>query len=180
MHERKFLVITSFLIVLIGTPAVLSVVSEPEASRSKSGVEQLPVHAVTKVELSKGPERQPATASPDETETPKKNAIHSKSVVMDYDCKKVSDVEVDGTLLRLKGQDTTCMNENWTDISITNHTNGFTASVIFLKKGFTTDFIDLNEGDNQLEIQAKDDKGQKVSQKLKIKRRSIASVEEGH
>jgi hypothetical protein len=153
-------------------------VREPELARSKSGVDNVPVQAKAVVELAKDSPRHPASA--EELEAPKKNAIHSKSVVMNYDCKKVSDVEVDGTLLRLKGQDTACMSETWTDISITNHTNGFTASVIFLKKGFTTDFIDLNEGENQLEIQAKDDKGQKVSQRIKVKRRSIASVQDGN
>ncbi|MGZ5280542.1 MAG: hypothetical protein ACXWC9_11390, partial [Pseudobdellovibrionaceae bacterium] len=107
-----------------------------------------------------------------------RNAIHSRSVVMNYDCNQTGNMEVDGTLLRLKGQDSTCLSDKWTNISITNHSNGFTASVIFLKKGFTTDFIDLKEGDNNLEIQAKDDKGQAITKKITVKRRSIASVED--
>lgn len=158
---------------MIGAPAVLSVVREPEEAGSRSS-HQHPV-AVTKDAAVKALDRQPASL--EKLEVPRRNVIHSKSVVMNYDCKQLSDVEVDGTLLRLKGQDSTCMNDKWTDISITNHTNGFTASVIFLKNGFTTDFIDLNEGENKLEIQAKDDKGQVVSQKITVKRRSIASVE---
>ncbi len=167
MQEKRFLSITAILIVLLGVPAVWSVVREPQAVAVK--------------ESSVAPEthRQPAsvvTAQP--TAQSRRNAIHSKSVVLNYDCKQAPSLEVDGTLLRLKGQNSSCLNDKWTDVSVTNHSNGFTAAVIFLKNGFTTDFIDLKEGDNDLEIHAKDDKGQAISQKITVKRRSIASIDE--
>jgi hypothetical protein len=167
MQEKRFLSMTAILIVLLGVPAVWSVVREPQT--------------VTVKESSVGAEtrRQPAsvvTAQP--TAQFRRNAIHSKSVVLDYDCKHKPNMEVDGTLLRLKGANSSCLSDKWTEVSVTNHSNGFTASVIFLKNGFTTDFIDLKEGDNDLEIHAKDDKGQAVSQKITVKRRSIASVED--
>jgi hypothetical protein len=179
MHEKRFLLITSFLIVLIGAPAVLSVVREPTSSKktTETGMESLTV-ATQASDLPVGGQRNPAAVPVRSLDTAPRNAIHSRSVVMDFDCKQNGDLEVDGTLLRLKGQDFSCLNDKWTDVSITNHSNGFTAAVIFLKKGFTTDFIDLKEGENNLEIQAKDDKGQQVTKKFTVKRRSIASVEE--
>jgi hypothetical protein len=179
MHEKRFLLITSFLVVLIGAPAVLSVVREPVALKqvTDSGSESHSPSTNAGESTANG-QRRPASVPVRSLDVAPRNAIHSRSVVMNYDCtQKGGDMEVDGTLLRLKGQDFSCMNDKWTDVSITNHSNGFTASVIFLKKGFTTDFIDLKEGENNLEIQAKDDKGQLVTKKFTVKRRAIASVE---
>lgn len=183
MHEKRFLLITSFMLILIGAPAVMSVVREPvlvlEESAGATGVGATASSAVAGGQArGVASARSPSPSQTLKSESTHRNAIQSRSVVMEYECKKLRDAEVDGTLLRLKGQDETCLNEKWTDISITNHSNGFTAAVIFLKKGFTTDFIDLKEGDNNLEIQAKDDKGQTITKKFTVKRRSIASVED--
>lgn len=106
-----------------------------------------------------------------ETEVTRRNAIQSKSIVLDYECSSENKtVEVEASLLRLRGTD--CLDEKWEDVSVVNHSNGFTGSIIFLNdKKFTTDFIDLNEGENQLSIQAKNEKGQVISQKLTIQRR---------
>jgi len=169
MQERRFLFITSFLIALIGAPAVYSVVREPDLiATSREG--QSPT-----VDAQRSPASIQEKAS--DFEGTRRNAIKSKSVVLEYKCLDEK-LEVDGSLVRLKGS--SCLDEKWQDISIVNHSNGFTASVIFLKnKSFTTDFIDLNEGENKLSIQAKDEKGQAVQKSLIVTRlpRAPASVE---
>ena len=176
VQEKRFLLITSFLLILIGAPAVWSVVREPMVAGTAVALKDEAADGFSA--------RAPASVS---SSAPKamataivvknRKAIYSKSVVLNYDCKQVQSTEVDGNLLRLKGMDDSCLNESWKDISITNNSNGFTASVIFLKKGFTTDFIDLKEGENQLEIHAKDEHGLAVTKKITVKRRAIASVE---
>lgn len=168
MQERRFLFITFILVLLIGAPAVHSIVEEP-------------VFAVKRTETalgikvsSRAPANAPTALAIVRPEHP--NAIKSKSVVLDYDCKNENPTEeVEGNLLRLQG--TSCIDESWKNITITNHANGFTASVIFLRdKKFTTDFINLQEGDNNLTIQATDSTGKAINQKLTVKRRIPASV----
>ena len=148
--------ITFCLVTLLGGPAVYSVIQEP-------------AERVTQPDPSDG--REPASIS--KSNRPEKlsqTGITSKSVVLDFTCEKRKSVQdVAGGLLRLRGS--SCFKEGWKDFTITNKTNGFTAAVIFLNhKKFTTDFIDLNEGVNELNIQAKDSKGETVTQTLNVRR----------
>jgi hypothetical protein len=167
MQEQRFLLITACLVALVGAPAVYSILQEPrealvsqENEGSKSNVDSARAPASVKVEA---PLRH--------------NNIRSKSVILDYVCKDKGQVyEVDGTLVRFKGS--SCLDQ-MKDISVINQSNGFTGSIIFLKnKNFTTDFIDLKEGDNQLAIQGTDEKGQKIVKTFVVKRRFPASAED--
>ncbi len=166
MHEQRFLLITSFLVALIGAPAVYSVVKEPQSLES-----------LAKKQTSTSQDRSPASVKPIVSESSQKNAIKSRSVVLDYSCAhEKSSKEVDGTLLRLRGKG--CKNSQWKNVSVVNQTNGFTATVVVLKDNqFTTDYIDLQEGDNQIAIKGTDENGKSVNRTFVVKRRFPASTE---
>jgi hypothetical protein len=146
--------ITFCLLILLGGPTVYSVIQEPVGESQPTDVTRGPANVNPAVRQTKGSHK----------------GITSRSIVLDFSCEQKNLVQdVDGTLLRLRG--TSCLKDNWKDLTVTNQTNGFTASIIYLKnKGFTTDFIDLKEGVNELNIQATDEKGQSVSQKLRVRR----------
>lgn len=165
MQEQRFLLITIILVALIGAPAVYSVVKDP--TQMKNSQKQLSPASS---------QRQPASV--ERSENLVRNSIKSKSVVLDYPCNTDKPVlEVDGSLLRLKGG--SCISEKWQNVSVMNQANGFTGSVIFLKDDqFTTDFIDLQEGDNQIQFQATDENGKAITRTLTVKSRLPASVEE--
>ncbi len=158
--QRYYLLTTMFLIVLIGAPAVYSMIQEPPLAMLKTGG------------------RAPASAAmriPIEAEVVRRNSIKAKSVTMDFECnKKTWAKETDGNLVRLKAD--ACMNSQWKQVSVVNKTNGFTASVIFVKDGFTTDFIDLSQGENVLAVSGINEKGRKVEHLLTITRRAPASL----
>jgi hypothetical protein len=78
------------------------------------------------------------------------------------DCQNISDLYVKNLSLRLEGN---CAYELG---SVTNKTNGYTASVFNRDKAFTTDYISLSEGKNLIEITYKDDKNQDVTSQLPI------------
>lgn len=167
MQEQRFLIATILLVGLIGTPAVYSVVKDPTAGKSRQA-------KIGTVVAPAG--RQPANS--EKSDSPSRTETRSKSVVLDYPCQnRGKTLEVDGTLLRLKGG--SCISKKWQNLLVVNQANGFTGSVIFLKDSrFTTDFIDLQEGDNQIRIQGQDEKGRFVSQVLTVKRRTPAAIED--
>lgn len=149
---------------LVGGPAVYSVVSEPN------------------IKVVVGGDRKPASTGSQVVaeENTHRNAIKAKSVTIEVACSQGEQAqETDGSLLRLKSE---CWKMNSDAISVTNTTNGFTASVIETKNnGFTTDYIDLQEGPNRLEISAKNSQGETVSKTMIVNRRlpaSQASVQE--
>lgn len=148
MREQKFLFLTLLVVVLIGGPTVYSVIREP-ALRQQT-------------ELKANGDRQPASE--------RRNSIKAKSVTMEMPCQGESRTqETEGTLLRLKSD---CWKDSVQKISVINKTNGFTAAVMETQsKGFTTDFIDLKEGDNNLEISGTDDQGQSIVRAMIVKRR---------
>ena len=93
----------------------------------------------------------------------------TKATSVDVGCG--SDVEL-GTLsvahLRMKSL---FCNEG-ESVEIQNLSNGFTGSAIELKKGFfTSDYIDLSEGLNEIEIFRKSLSGGSIHQKVKVTRR---------
>src|SRR6476619_2035986 len=101
MQEQRFLLITIFLVALIGAPAVYSVVREPQEMQIQAEDSN-----------SESSQRSPASI---ESNSQGRSAIKSKSVILDYSCKgKNKTFEVDGTLMRLKGKG--CLNENWKDL----------------------------------------------------------------
>lgn len=161
MKEQKFLLCTLGLLILVGAPAVYSVVKPPTVSMAVA---------------IKNDNRKPASKEPGSVaeENRHRNAIKAKSVTIEVGCENGDQTqETDGTLLRLKAE---CWKQGSEDVVITNKTNGFTASVIETKtKGFTTDFIDLQEGENRLEITAKNAQGKAIQKVMTVHRRLPAS-----
>jgi len=79
---------------------------------------------------------------------------------------------VDSSRIRIRGKD--CKNQS--DLSIENSTSGYLASIVEHRPGeFTTDYIDLAVGENQIHVQAKDERGNLLSKVLKLSRRAPAS-----
>lgn len=161
MKESKILIFSLGILSLVGAPAVYSVVKMPEEVSSSARV--------------------PASATAEavfESSSEPRNAAKAKSVTMDFNCRKNTEVaETEGSHVRLRSQN--CVDANEKQITIVNKANGYTASVIITRNSqFTTDFIELSEGDNQIEIQSEEKNGEKVVQYLNLKRRAPASFVE--
>lgn len=165
MREQRFLILTFVVVALVGGPAVYSVMREPA----------LRLQTELKVPVNRKPAQvSHAEISNEVSEQTPRNAIKAKSVTLEMGCQRENQTqETDGTLLRLKSD---CWKESAQKISVINKTNGFTAAVIETKsKGFTTDFIDLKEGDNNLEISGTDGAGLPILKLVIVKRRLPAS-----
>ena len=168
MQERRFLLMTMLLVLLLGAPTVYSIVSDPSLlSAHGSYSQQRQIASV------------PVAAGDSDKEFTKRNEIKAKSITFSLECegdlKAEEDHSVEGSLLRLKLEG--CDKGLLKDVSITNVSNGFTASVIETKdQGFTTDFMDLKEGDNHVEIKGIAEGGEKVLRKLKFTRISSTNA----
>lgn len=164
MQESRFLIITSFLVLLVGAPAIYSVVKEPQvlAERNHSGAEN------SKNENSRKPASVVAQLISGSDEVVVKTQGITESVTLNLGCDS-KDQEVTGTHLRVTGS--SCANEDVKELSVVNVSNGFTAAVIFTKgNAFTTDFIDLKDGENNFEILTTDGRGQKSKRSFVVKR----------
>ncbi len=76
-----------------------------------------------------------------------------QAVTLKWNCAEegLSAYDIGAAHLRLVG--TLCPDLESQKITVTNKTNGFTASLFFQKsQSFTTDFVDLKEGPNVIEI----------------------------
>jgi hypothetical protein len=153
MKEARFFLVSFSLLVIVGIPAAYSVVQDPTASAS---------------EMSDGSGRGPASV--EDNGEAVRNSAKAKSVTLDWNCQDQSTLEkVDGTHLRLRGH--LCDNQNPHSLSIVNESNGYTAAVILTKnEEFTTDFIELKDGDNQFQIAYVDNNGSKAIRHLTIKK----------
>ena len=153
--ESKFLTITGVLVALLGAPAFISLLKEPTKAD------------VVLVNSSRAP------ASVVDTNIETEPAPSSQTSLVKYDCKSTATTsELRSNFVRFSG--VPCLNTK--DIEITNTTNGFSASVIFTKnQKFTTDFIELKEGENNLEITTTQNDGAKTSKIFKVLRRMPAS-----
>ncbi len=111
--------------------------------------------------------------------TPSSDESDNRSIVLTYDCRKNDEIVVDARLLRLKAKKLNCTeevsatNDSWI---IKNHSNGFTGTLIHHQNGFTTDYIELKEGSNQIQLTMEDIHGNKIEKIIKVLRRSVASV----
>ena len=163
MKEQKFLLFTLILLILVGGPAVYSVVNEPTIKLNLTATD-------SKI-------RQPASVKQEipAQDNNRRNVIKAKSVTIEVGCDNREQAqETDGTLLRLKSD---CWKSGDTGLSITNKSNGFTAAVIETQAHtFTTDYIDLQEGENRLEIKGINKQGQAIQKVMTVHRRLPASA----
>lgn len=164
--ESQFLLITGVLLSLIGGPAFFNLVKEPVLETAK---------------ITRQDSRTPANVNDTQEKTiytENKKAIIEKNAILKYNCEEEladdkKNQEVNSSQLRISGNG--CKKQN--QISISNKTNGFTAEIIFTKEGqFTTDYIDLSVGQNDLEVVSILKDGSQVKQNIKVSRRAPASL----
>jgi hypothetical protein len=165
--ERHFLLITMTLVVVLGVPVAISLVSGPQKDDTfrglRSGVG--------------GATRDPASMKSPGDKSNKKNsdpdsangaAAKPSSVSKSVGCDQNVDLgSIDVAHIRLKAAPCGAQSE----ITVANTTNGFTAETVPLKAGeITTDFMDLTEGDNHIEISRFDSAGLKTVQSINVRR----------
>lgn len=163
--EFQFLSIVAALVCLLGVPALSSVLSEPAleesmdmaAPRSPASVGDSVVEVKSEADL----------------RNPSMNV--AKSVTVAWECNSNKSVDAEGTHLRLTGS--LCNDFSAGSLQVKNQTNGYTASVIMIDpESFTTDFIELQAGENTFEISGLDKKGQTIVKQFTVKKRVPASL----
>jgi hypothetical protein len=155
-QEHQFLFLTLILAIAVGIPAGRSVVMEPEFPQP----------------VSEESSRSPAAVAVATVEDRNLSWNKAKNVTVELDCKNLKiNSEVDASHLRLMSS-----NCGWSDVVIKNSRNGYTASVVNLGLNkFTTDFIELADGENLLEVSGKDSQGKTVAKEFRVQRRMPAS-----
>lgn len=163
--EIQFLSIMAALVCLMGVPAVMSVLDEPELQEQ-----------VELASSGRGPASiQQEMLEKSETDLRNPSMNVAKSVTVAWECNSKESVISEGTHLRLTGS--LCQDFSLGTIQVKNQTNGYTASVIMTgDKNFTTDFMELHSGENTFEISGTDQKGHTVVKHFTIKKRAPASL----
>ncbi len=170
MAINKFILQSSvfsvFLLGALGIPVAMSIVREPQQllpqAQEQKEIKRSLASIPTRKEIVPKKELSPVQAA----------------IVIDLKCPNKNEFVVESAMLRFKGLQSDCISNHWKDLRLTNETNGFTAEIFFHKEFFTTDYIDLQEGQNEITFHATKEDGEKVSQKIVIQRRSIASQSE--
>lgn len=94
---------------------------------------------------------------------------HERMATLQLDCKNTDTSnpwQVKASLVRLSGYG--CIKKG-ANMDVVNHTNGRVATVFPLEEdGFTTDYMDLSVGENQVSITTQDADGQPKTTQVKI------------
>lgn len=153
--DWKFLLLTAFVVTLLGVQAVRDAVAQEEELfiSSREQVASRAPSAVGPVSL------RPITPS-----------LREAMIEWNWECRAaaVSEAKVKGGHLRLKGK--SCATGFSPDrLSITNETNGFTASVFDKgRQEYETDLIQLRQGDNRIRVQYVNSSGKTVEKILTV------------
>jgi hypothetical protein len=152
-QEHQFLFLTLFLALAMGVPAGRSLLEQPES--------------VLVVSSSREPGRAPAAVTSSTVGDRNISMNKAKNITVVLDCKSLDlSSEVDASHLRLISSN--CL---WSDVVIKNNRNGYTASIVDLGSNkFTTDFIELADGENLLELSGRDSQGKTIAKKFRVKR----------
>jgi hypothetical protein len=161
--EFRFLLIMLVLVALLGVPTFISLTQAPPLEAQAIQLNQV-----------NNETRTPASLSFDSNQIMTAPSQKSSTSLLNLDCKRKNlKKEVDSSYVRLMGSP--CKNTD--GLEIVNKSNGFSASVIFIRgRNFTTDFIDLSEGENNLEITETQDNGTKISRNFTVFRRTPATA----
>ena len=147
--ESRFLLITGTLVAVLGLPIFISVIGG-----SNDDVVQVRVSS---------------SRAPASTDVPRSELSRTSAETLKVSCKpgNVSQI-VDSPRVRIKGSG--CKPQ------IENKTSGYVASIISENKNdFTTDYIDLVNGQNTIQMQNKDSHGHWVTKIISISKRAPAS-----
>lgn len=155
--ENRLLVVTLVVAVLLGIPAVKSIVSYPGKSDTTLALASRAAES-----------RRPSSI--DLVEQTQSVNSFSKSISIDLGC-EAEETQSVGSASHLRLRGSACPSPGEV-VAITNLSNGFTAEVIALKiGGFTTDFIDLRGGVNEIKVSRRDaSDGQIKQQTIKVLR----------
>lgn len=149
--ENKFFYIVGLLVFLTSFPVLSSLLSDSHLQQD--------IYA-------SAAGREPASTEPSAIDR-NQSWNKAKNSTLEISCKSLlTESQVLASHLRLLGQ-----NCNWEKIRVKNLRNGYTASVVVMDSArFTTDFIELSDGTNQIEISAIDSKGSEIINTVHIER----------
>lgn len=153
--EKSLLTATSSLVILMGVPMALDLLKNPEAHAEMTVQQQV---------------RNPASLSLPKVAIQKSE----KTAVIKLDCDLSSEaLSTEGPYLRIQGQ---LCHQSLDRIQVINQTNGFTANIMKVGSGeFTTDFLDLSEGINEIQMISTTDAGDSITKTFTVDRRSPAA-----
>lgn len=150
LQEAKFLAGTAVFALALMVFSLKGILTPPEAG------------------LGAGGERGPASVE-GSIEQAGLNGGAGELETLEWNCRDGAEVPtVKGSHVRLKSK--YCDKTEKPQVRITNTANGYTASVFLAAKGFSTDFIDLREGVNDISIEWTSPKGQAVRRNFQIRR----------
>lgn len=156
------LLMTFVIFIFVAVPVTSSIFESPSATK-KPFTQNFLVQS----------DRSPASVTDMKVAEPSPS---SSGMTFEFDCNKPS-LDFSESQIRWTGK--WCAGKEWTHLEIVNHTNGFTASVMPMKDlKFTTDFVDLSEGENEFSFKATLASGAVVQKTIKVFRRMPASQTE--
>jgi len=156
--EQQFLKITVAFVALLSIPTAWSILAEPQVNLKSEPGRRNPASVVS------------AATSSQEV------SPFAQNVTADLGCDYSLPESIDATHLRMIRSKCTS-SPSLKELQITNMTNGFTASVVFLKQEkVTTDYIDLADGENLFLIKGASVDGSTFEKKVTIHRRAPASI----
>jgi hypothetical protein len=169
--EWKFLATTAFVVATIAVPTLASLLSNEDSVR--------PIEMVLRPneQKTREPASLPSLGAPkksiviEDSRKELNNLMNNNLISYDLSCakNKTAEFKVEGGYLQLKGKDCS-KSSDMPKLSITNKTNGFTASVFVMNgKEYQTDLIQLMEGENQISIQYKSSGGKLEEHLLNVK-----------
>lgn len=172
--EWKFLATTAFLVAMIAVPTLASLLSPEDSDRRSMALRpnEQKVRQPASLPMLGAPKKEVVIQ---DAKKELNNLLSNNLISYDLACSKVKSAtfKVEGAYLQLKGKDCSKNNE-MPQLSITNKSNGFTASVFVLNgKEYQTDLIQLKEGENQISIQYLSPSGQIEEYVLHVKADAI-------
>lgn len=159
--DKKVLTLLSLFVGLVFIFSFFSIVNEP--------AKPVVIRSYKKTE-----ERLPASVAAQMESSPINEETVASKLVLVTDCNQMTDTfSGEFNYLRFKGK-----NCSHPMVSIKNTTNGFTGALFsYGKNDFTSDLIDLNGGENQIEITYRNTEGAEFSKMIKVVRRMPTSEE---
>lgn len=143
-QELKFLALTLALVLIVGTGTLINLIQVPEVAIAESKAARVPASVPSSIT----------------TEAPR--PLLKSLETLDWSCGEQGKVvHVTSPRLRVVGKPCGA-----NELSIQNETNGLIATVIEGEKGFSTDYLELNVGENRFAVNWTDNKGR--SQKAQI------------
>jgi|GEM_PF-1606587 len=165
--ETQFLSVVALLVVLLGVPVVTSI--GPSSTHDQVVVRSHNLEDQLRAPASESQNVEPAAGGLKKTPGRTNNLITLKCGVA------TTTHQVQSAHVRLQGG----LCHNAKALKVTNLTNGFSASIIMTGPNeFSTDFIDLQEGENELQVVHLNGTKEVLSTKVQLHLRHPANVDQ--